>query len=861
MNILRKLNYRNFKLNKKRNIVTVIGITLSVALVACVATMFTSVVGTMRTTVINRYGEYHFATNKVSIFSELQSNPDVKSYFKITHLNPPESQSNQNSNFDGNSAESEAEMIRIKQKRALRRDIYAISPANLQQASIRIIKGDAPNSDSEVLVSDRATKSFNDKNEEQLFQLGDTFKVENLGNREYKVVGFYETHSQVLNYYDGTAFITVPSANQNETINNTTLYYYLKNPKIAKQHQEKYYHNKEARAQAETEGGLIKLNSNLLNLENPSIEDETIRVLGIFAGAVIVIIMVTSIFVIKNSFSISATEKIREFGILKSLGATSKQIRKLILLEGYLLGGFGIVFGVILGIVANYILIFIVNALMSDFIDKTTQLSVHISVLGTIFAVFIGAVTVYFSIVVIAHRARKISAISAIRSNQDIKLSRKKLKTPKIIAKLFGIGGVISHKNLKRNRKKYRTTVISLTISVFAFITVSYIVESMFRAVNLEISNINFNYGLSLNTENYNNTNSRETTKRYEDIATKVSQHFLANSEHSISGTVYANIKPSDINSQILENFYSKETNIESLEKHTLPITFLDDASFNRTLTANLLGQNTRFFAAQYVNISRPDKKISVAPFNSNQITILSSASRNPYSKDYVKQEPQTIQVASIKHLPIGWGNSGAGIYARSSDEALRKYLGEPYSVDIFANVKEPKQVEKSVKEFLQSQNIKKDRFSHFGEAFRAIYNFMLIIQIFGYGFIAVITLIGLTNLFNTIHTNMILRRREFASLRSIGITKKELNKIVALESILYGSKALFLGIVLGLAATVGIHSSTQNKNYTVPYDPPYLAIIFSIIFVLAIVYIIMRYSIRSVNKQNLIETIRNENI
>ena len=136
----------------------------------------------------------------------------------------------------------------------------------------------------------------------------------------------------------------------------------------------------------------------------------------------------------------------------------------------------------------------------------------------------------------------------------------------------------------------------------------------------------------------------------------------------------------------------------------------------------------------------------------------------------------------------------------------------------------------------------------------------LLVISIFLYGFIGVITLIGVTNIFNTITSNMELRQKEFAMLKSIGMTKKEFNKMINLETLFYSSKSLCYGIILGLIGSYIIHWAF-SKNTESSFSFPLTAICISIIFVFIIVYIIMKYSINKINKQNTIETIRNENI
>ena len=124
-------------------------------------------------------------------------------------------------------------------------------------------------------------------------------------------------------------------------------------------------------------------------------------------------------------------------------------------------------------------------------------------------------------------------------------------------------------------------------------------------------------------------------------------------------------------------------------------------------------------------------------------------------------------------------------------------------------------------------------------------------------------SLIGVTNIFNTITTNMNLRSKEFAMLKSIGMTKKEFDRMINLESMFYGFKSLIIGITLGLGISYWIYKVVIGADVTSGFGFlfPTKPIIISIVFIVIIVGIIMRYSLNKINKQNIIETIRNENI
>jgi len=136
--------------------------------------------------------------------------------------------------------------------------------------------------------------------------------------------------------------------------------------------------------------------------------------------------------------------------------------------------------------------------------------------------------------------------------------------------------------------------------------------------------------------------------------------------------------------------------------------------------------------------------------------------------------------------------------------------------------------------------------------------------QILIYGFIIVLSLIGVTNIFNVVSSNMKLRKSDFATLKSIGITNKEFNKMIVYESMIYSLKSLIIGIVISLGISYLMYkaiSDQLSKADKVFYQLPYQGIIISILVVFVIILVTMRYSIKKIDEDNIIETIRNENI
>lgn len=194
------------------------------------------------------------------------------------------------------------------------------------------------------------------------------------------------------------------------------------------------------------------------------------------------------------------------------------------------------------------------------------------------------------------------------------------------------------------------------------------------------------------------------------------------------------------------------------------------------------------------------------------------------------------------------------------SEEFINKTGYE--SVSLYAQSNDADKLDIEVEQYKKDNNLTDSNLKSFNleESVRAENAIVLVISIFLYGFIGVITLIGITNIFNTITTNMNLRKKEFAMLKSIGMTKKEFNRMIRLESIFYGVKSLVIGIPIGLVLSYGMYNVFKN-SMDMEYVLPYKAIAVAVIFVAVVIGIIMKYSMSKINKQNIIETIRNDNI
>lgn len=528
--------------------------------------------------------------------------------------------------------------------------------------------------------------------------------------------------------------------------------------------------------------------------------------------------------------------------MLASVGATSKQIKKNVLYEGLILGIIGIPVGILSGLVAIFILLKVISNILKDFsgiefIYATSFLAIAISIV-------LASITIYLSARKSAKKASKISPIEAIRNTDDIKIKAKKLRSPKIIKRLFGVGGDISYKNLKRNRKKYRTTVISIIVSVSIFIAMSAFVQYAFDATSVYYKNYDYNLVINASESDINQLleiAKNDTVKKY-----------------SITRQLVLDVSGKELTDHYTNEKKSADESIGVInpdnEKDCITIVAVGKEEYMRFLNKNGL---------KYEDVK--DKVI----LNDSAKTYIDS--KKAYSMyriyDYKKGnhisaniDDKSIDleiVAIVDSVPMGLQNDyySNGMFI-VSDEFLDKYKAkDDMNASLYVDFSAPSELEEIAK---KSSGVKYvENIETMAKTQSAIW---LVISIFLYGFIAVISLIGITNIFNTITTNMELRQKEFANLKSIGMTKKEFNRMIRLESVLYGGKALIIGIPIGIGLSYLLFKSF-GIGYEMTYELPLKAIGISIIAVVVLIWVIMRFSLKKINKQNIIETIRKDNI
>lgn len=949
MNLMKKLTLKNLKLNRKRTIVTIVGIILATALLSALVTLVSSFQYSMIEYQKQKGGDFHvkFSGVKMSELSEFKNNRNIESTFETMGMGFAK--------LDGCKNEDKPYAY-----------VMATDEAGFERGCFNLIEGRMAKNEDEIViprhlktngridikVGDEITLDIGkryDSNTESVISENIAYEheAETLADtvtKQYKVVGIMERPGYGMEDYSAAGYTFVTYSDELAAIDNgtkseaseadTTLTVYSRYTQKALRNKdavtadiigvdEKLFekaNDSSVEMSAEESDRFLKemenakydiyINGFLISYECVFPIDGTFKALFTVAAVVALIIILTSVYCIKNSFNISITEKIRQYGMLASVGATRRQIKSSVKTEAAMLGVVGIPVGTMSGILASLILVKVVNALSAGWLNFA--LSFHTSLPALILAVILSIATIYFSATGSARRAAKVTPLEAIRNTKEIKIKSAKLKTPAIIGRIWGIGGVISYKNIKRNNKKYRTTVTSIVICSVTFIVISYFMSMAFSVVGMSYASVDYNIGINMSCKKdldieklsellsgiegaedylvgagyYFDVDKPEYTKEYGeycgqlyDDSEDVSQMFLITVLDDKSYDKYASdagIKNAAAGA-ILVNKGTFDVYNEKSSKYVKEEMGLYKYKAGDTIRC---GYNVYEDAADDDNAVEGDTESSTDDNNAVEGGTESGTEDN---SGYVDEETINNGVRKTVDVTIagvtdkvptcynGYGNTSLLFMNQKGFESLWadgksgnefKPGNAIYSAYVVAENADEYQ-DTLEKETAENPEYSQISFyvSNMDKQMRDEKSLFTLLGVFAYGLIVVIALIGITNIINTLSTGMELRSREFATLRSIGMTDKQFAGMVRLESVFISVKALVIGVPLGILISYLLCVMMNRMDDAIIYEPPYKAIILCIVVVIMLIYAIMKLSMTKLRHNNIIETIKNENL
>lgn len=949
MNLMKTLTLKNLKLNRKRTIVTIVGIILATALLSALVTLVSSFQYSMIEYQKQKDGDFHvkFSGVKMSELSEFKNNRNIESTFETMGMGFAK--------LDGCKNEDKPYAY-----------VMATDEAGFEKGCFNLIEGRMAKNEDEIViprhlrtngridikVGDEITLDIGkryDSNTEGIIWENSAYENEaetltDTVTKHYKVVGIMERPGYGMEDYSAAGYTFVTYSDELAAIDNgtksevneadTTLTVYSRYTQKALRNKdavtadiigvdEKLFakaNNSSVEMTAEESDRFLKemenakydiyINRYLISYECVFPIDGTFKALFTVATVVALIIILTSVYCIKNSFNISITEKIRQYGMLASLGATRRQIKSSVKTEAAMLGVVGIPVGTMSGILASLILVKVVNALSAGWLN--VDLSFHTSLPALILAVILSIATIYFSATGSARRAAKVTPLEAIRNTKEIKIKSAKLKTPAIIGRIWGIGGVISYKNIKRNKKKYRTTVTSIVICSVTFIVISYFMSMAFSMVGMSYASADYNIGINMSCKKdidiekfskllsgiegakdylvgagyYFDVDKPEYTKEYGeycgqlyDDSEDVSQEFFITVLNDKSYDKYASdagIKNAAAGA-ILVNKGTFDVYNENSSKYVKKEMELYKYKAGDTIEC---GYNVYDDASSDDNAAEGDTESSTDDNNAVEGDTESGTEDN---SGYVDEETinngvrKTVDVTIVgvtDKVPTGYKGYGNTTLLFMNQKGFESLWADGKS----GNELKPGHASYSAYVVAENADEYQDTFeketegnteysqisfyvSNLDKQMRDEKSLFTLLGVFAYGLIVVIALIGITNIINTLSTGMELRSREFATLRSIGMTDKQFAGMVRLESVFISVKALVIGVPLGILISYLLCVMMNRMDDAIIYEPPYKAIILCIVVVIMLIYAIMKLSMTKLRHNNIIETIKNENL
>lgn len=904
MSIFTKLTQRYLSKNKTRTIVTLIGIIVSMALFTAVIEGAYSGYQFLKNREIAVTGEWQVIMNNVNEegLEEVKTNKQIEKYENVYTLGWAEVTN-----------ENDGKPYLLVQ--SLGDTEHALFPINL-------VSGRMPEKEDEILLPENFIANAKEK-----YQVGDTITLEtgqrfiekeqlsentpyqekeslkNTTKHTFTIVGIMERLPFEIEEFSCPGYTCITNGFHTD---NQKLFLTIHSPSKMQDF-----------LMRQTISDSYVPHSDLLRFYGAFKASGERSVLIGLTTVLVLLIAYGSISLIYNSFSISISERIRQFGIMRSIGASNRQIRRMVLFEAFLLAIIGIVLGVIVGCVGiGVTLAWVQNNFIVNIANKVgIGLRLVISPLPILIAVLICLVTTIIAAYIPAYKAIHKSAIEAIRQSDEIIIKPNEVKTSKLTQKLFGFAGVMATKNFKRNKRKYRSTILSLALSVILFISAASLTQYVSRMLLIQSSNdhkMNVMYNVYTDeqedvAQRFNMIkaipeiqNIAITQKIFDEVYIQrnyiASEYWTAENQQylrRIKDAVGVNVELIFVDDDTFQNL-CKQNKIDSSS-------YFDETSPKGLLYNHVIQQFIRENKAIARDVSVIDTDANNVPMFVREYKEIEgyASLHEPYIKDgkqyylfypieYIEEmkgyknldlrKAKLYPVEEIDiDIPLVAGaqikenlftlsrNTMQLIYPRSMATTLftntdTNYIKRLSNPEIGIQTDNHAIVTQKLEKIKKDNGWSADQIYDFDRERQNNRMFILVINVFSYGFILLIGVISIANVFNTVSTNIILRRKEFAMLRSVGMSEKGFQRMLNYECLIYGGRSLAIGLPISFIFSFFIHY-VINQMVQVDYFIPYISVLFAIAMVFVVVFITMLYTTRKIRRNNVIEELRIENI
>ena len=900
MNILHTFTRRALRKNRMRTLVTIIGIVLSMALLTAVIEGAYSGLCYMRGVSVESTGDWHgyFIGLDAETAASVEKQPFIKDVVAVW----------QTIGYEAQGEDSNRDPILVD---------ALIGNAPLIEH--RILKGRMPKNEHEIILSSGLYYSFPDyeigttltipigtrisPTGEELTEYDAKWEDETVINaipRTYTIVGVYHSFDSSVKGMGYRALTKGQGSGE------TTVFFTVKHPYFFK-----------SIMNHQTISTNWRRNSSLMRLYGAFSDDTLINVLYGLASILVILVMFGSISLIYNAFAISVAERTRQFGILKSTGATKKQIRSSVCYEALLLSTFGIPIGMLVGCVGIGVTLWAIRDVFSVTVPSAeTQMHLVLHPIALLLATIISFITVLVSAAIPARRVAKLQPIDAIRSNADVKINAGITKPLYFTEKMFGFEGAMGVKNFKRNKKSYRATVLSLFMSVVLFISASSF--CMYLADMIEATSMNSNVDVFAyvptvcaedwfaELRSFDGVTHAAYVFQYSgnDVFFLADPELLTDESIRLIGTV---LDDSSIGIDVCLVYMDNDSFRMLCKQNGLESDpyFAEDCPYgvlmNTAVSEKQENNRTRYYRYDLFQNNALPAFIYMEAIQERDgcnWVYYNDAERSEtmviyFPKDYYEQQKQDYYDINAEDLDFSKAEAIIPVseaivtetfsfdaFVESDDFCIgnesasliypfaklpEQYKNETDQVQMLFQTTDHKGMTKALNQFFAESDldsyIKNNCYvGDIAEQREQSRMYVAVVNVFTYGFIVLISLIAVANVFNTISTSIMLRRREFAMLKSIGMTDQSMLRMLSYECLIYGVRSLLFGLPVSIGITLLIHSTVtqwfQHSLYI-----PWHSILIAVGSVFLVVFTTMLYARSKLKKDNPIDALKNENL
>lgn len=890
MNNYTGLTVKYLKGQKKRTWLTILGIVLSVALLTSIGTIGVSYRDKLIRQSIHNYGDYHVSFNNMSgiginklIYNATIEKTGIVSregYAIISQTSQKEQQENSNAapyrylnikNYD--STAMDMLQIQLESGRLPTRPDEILLPKwSLSLFPQMPIVGNPIKLQMGTRIDTSTGKAKKiDGLGDYGWSLDEKFRFE--AQKEFTVVGIMKTGSNLNGsstfIFPAITFKANPSFDQNQKY---FIYAKMKEMNHIKDKTEAILSSLQV-TDAEQSSAVelnrnnyidnvrVEYNNTLLKLYGESTYEGVNQSLIWATVAVILLIMICTIAVIYNTFHISVLERISQFGVLRCIGATPAQIRNIVLKEATILSLFGIPIGILTGTLLMKVLFYNISLLSLGFFN---DMKMVISIPVILVAGLLGLVSVYLSALGPARQASRVSPLDAIKNAGSTKMehiTKYKKSKSKLGLKTLGIESEFARRNLKRNQKRFRITIFSMVISILLFIVLCDVVNILKES--LQVSGAKYSYSLSYNRTSghidegiYNKITSLDSVeKAYKFYNSQVAAIIPQNKINPN----YRKLNKEDFNVTEQNGYRTSNNFIQSYGYNGLDD--FKDKLTSGTINKEKMDAENGVIVIQKINVITDEgKQIIINQTNFKVGDKIQIRSMEDKHRDHPNYHTVTVVGVADHDLLSDQYISSVVRGFITTPKVYSKVIGADSYKRIFI-LADPEKASEQITSYLQSVVDKdagysyNDRVTELAEA----KNDTITTAIFLYGFMGVIILIAFLNILNTVSTNLILRTKEFAVLKSIGMTQTQMTKMIFLEGIFYGVIAAIYGSIVGTAISYGVHYLLVNA-IDMGWSIPWFSIFISFVGAILTTILASLWPLRRLRKTSIVESLRGEN-